>query len=85
MQPNARAKRPAANVLSAIANTHWMITEDYLRTIVEIAARENGSLEAIEARFGQPLDNTRTVTVRDGVATIPIVGPMFRRADFFTT
>jgi ClpP class serine protease len=84
MQPNARAKRPAANVLAAIANTHWMITEEYLRTIVEVAARENLSLEAIEARFGQPLDNTRTVTVRDGVATIPIVGPMFRRADFFT-
>lgn len=76
--------RPATRVLNAISRTAWLITEDALRTILEVAARENPSVEAVAAQLGRPLDNTRTVTVRDGVAVIPVTGPIFHYADFFT-
>lgn len=77
-------RRPATRVLNAISRAAWLITEDALRTILEVAARENPSVEAIAAQLGRPLDNTRIVTVRDGVAVIPVTGPIFHYADFFT-
>lgn len=79
-----RRKPPADNVLAAIMAAHWAITPDALRTIVSIAERSNLSIEALEAQRGEELKNTYAVTVRDGVATIPIAGPMFRYASFFT-
>jgi len=72
------------------ANAPWAITQDALETIMSIAAREHmdkgdlASLEAVAAKLGRPLDNTHAVTVRDGVATIPIEGPLFRHADMFS-
>jgi signal peptide peptidase SppA len=70
--------------LQAVCGTPWAITADALQTILEIAARENLDVAAVEAQLGRPLDNTHQVTTRDGVATIPVEGPIFRRADFFT-
>jgi signal peptide peptidase SppA len=36
--------------------------------------------QALSARDGVPLQNTRKVEMRDGVASIPISGPLFRHA-----
>jgi len=77
-------KKPAARVLERIHAGRWLCTPDCLETILTIASRENFDPAAVAAELGRPLDNTRSVTVRDGVATIPVVGPMFRYADFFT-
>ena len=57
-----------------------------LDLMAEIATREHefsGNLTALEAKLGRPLANTRAVTVRDGVAIIPIAGPLMKRASFF--
>jgi signal peptide peptidase SppA len=62
----------------------WAITEDALGVILAIAERRNESPQAVEAKLGRPLDNTHRVTVRDGVAIVPVVGPISRYADFFT-
>lgn len=62
----------------------WAITEESLGVILSIAERRNESPEAVEAKLGRPLDNTHRVTVRDGVAIVPVVGPISRYADFFT-
>lgn len=63
----------------------WAILPESLEQIMTIANRQHeGDLEAVAARLGRPLDNTRTVTVRDGTAIIPVHGPIFRYADFFT-
>src|SRR5205085_2845387 len=67
----------------------WAITPDALERILTVAARplderRSADLEALAAQIGRPLDNARTVTVRDGVATVPVTGPIFRRADLFT-
>jgi HK97 family phage major capsid protein len=79
------SRRPARHVLDYVLRTPWAIPEDTLRLMIAIASREQDvDLEALEAELGKPLENAHTVTVRDGVATIPVVGPMFRYADLFT-
>lgn len=70
--------------LELVTSTHWAILDDFLQAIVEISARQDVTPEAVQARLGGPLDNTRTVTTRDGVAIIPVTGPIFRRANLFT-
>lgn len=76
-------KRGAPRVLGRIASEPWAITEPALRQLIEIAERET-DLEAVETRIGKPLMNTRAVTIRNGVAIIPITGPIFRYANLFT-
>lgn len=67
-----------------IASTRpWLIQQEMLETILAVAQRY-GDPEALQAREGRQLDNTRTVSMRDGVAVIPIVGPIFRYANLFT-
>lgn len=64
----------------------WAIIPTDLEQMAEIATREHefsGRIEALEAKRGKPLDNTRTATVRDRIAIIPAAGPMFKRASFF--
>jgi signal peptide peptidase SppA len=78
------AKRPARRVLAALHTAHWAMTREMLDVMLSIASRANPSIEAIEAKLGRPLENTYTVSLRDGVATIPIIGPMFRYADLFS-
>lgn len=67
----------------------WAIQEDTLRLILDIAAsvREDRAerLEAVQAQLGKRLENTRTVRDRDGVAVIPINGPIFRYANLFSS
>lgn len=77
-------KRSADNILAAIMAHHWAILPESLELIVQIAERHNIDLETIEKMRGEPLDNTRSVTLRDGIATIPATGPMFRYASFFS-
>lgn len=77
-------RRPAMNVLAAICAEHWSILPERLEQIISIAERTNLSVEALETQRGEPLNNTRSVSVRGGVATIPIVGPTFRYANLFT-
>lgn len=73
----------------------WAIRPEALQSMLAIAARAEispdvvaaamtgGSPAAVAARLGRPLDNTHAVTNRDGVAVIPIDGPIFRRAGLF--
>jgi signal peptide peptidase SppA len=85
----------APRLFDAIIDTPWAITEGALQTILEIVAGEvvdlanvaawkRTSIEAVEAEMGQPMDDARTITVRDGVATILVQGPIVRYADFFS-
>lgn len=69
--------------LELVANRNWLITGDALETVMSVAERE-GDVQALEARLGRPLDNARNVTVRDGVAVVPVTGPIFRYANLFT-
>lgn len=72
------------------ASLPWLILPDSLEELLAIAGRLHDDqsiadrIEALEAKRGKPLDNTRTVEMRDGVAIIPVMGPIFRYANFFT-
>lgn len=73
--------------LDAILATQWAILPETLDTIAAIAEREHeysGNLEALEAKLGRPLGNTMSASLRDGVALIPIEGPLFKRANLMT-
>ena len=71
-------------ILSFLTNgTPWAIEQGALETIISIAQREN-NLEAVLRERGEPLDNTRNVEIRDGIAVIPVTGPLFPRANLFS-
>jgi ClpP class serine protease len=70
-------------IVSFLTNgTPWAIEPAAFETILSIAQREN-DLQAMLAERGQPLDNTHNVEIRDGVAIIPVTGPLFPRANLF--
>lgn len=69
--------------LELAAGRPWLMTSEALDTVMAVADRQ-GDVQALEARLGRSLDNTRNVTVRDGVAVIPVTGPIFRYANLFT-
>lgn len=76
-----------AKALDAILANAWAIQDGWLETIAAIAEREHeyaGNVEALEKKLGRPLANTYEVSVRDGIATIPMSGPLFRHASLFT-
>ncbi len=70
-------------IWNRLAGEPWAITETALQTILEIAARENESPQAVAAKLGRDLQNTYTATEREGVAIIPVTGPLFRYANLF--
>lgn len=71
-------------LMSLAASMTWAISPSWLTQILAIANREGPGPEAVARELGRPLDNTRSVTNRDGVAVIPVTGPIFRRANAFS-
>ncbi|MEO4012263.1 S49 family peptidase [Pseudomonas rossensis] len=61
----------------------WLILPNALADLLAVSERM-GDPVALEARLGRKLDNTRQVSIRDGVAIVPIVGPIFRYANLLT-
>ena len=61
----------------------WLLEPMWLETILQIAAREN-DIHALQTKLGKPLDHTHTVRMIDGVAVVPVTGPIFRYANLFT-
>lgn len=71
-------------ILGKIRSEPWAITDQYMQTILEIADRQNMSPEQVAKELGRPLQNTYDVELRDGVAILPVSGPLFRYANLFT-
>lgn len=40
--------------------------------------------DAVSTRTGEPIDGARAARIRDGVAVVPVVGPIFRRGNLIT-
>lgn len=70
-------------LITAIKSEPWAITAPALRTILDIAERKN-DVEAVEAKLGSPLENTRTVTTRGKTAVIPVIGSIIRYGNMFS-
>ncbi|MEF1335168.1 hypothetical protein REH81_00005, partial [Vibrio rotiferianus] len=72
---------PNIRIMNFIAGQSWAMLPESFTNLVDIAQREfeKGTLsaaieEAVAGREGRPLNNTRTVENRDGVAVIPVNG-----------
>lgn len=64
---------------------NWAIREEALEGILDIAARRvDEPWEALSARLGKPLEYAHEATERDGIATIPVDGPIFQKANMLT-
>lgn len=84
------------NIFEIARARPWLITPEFLRTILEITARENiitpelldkidSRREAVATRKGRRLDEARYTEKREnGVAVLDINGPIVRYADFFS-
>ncbi len=75
-----------ASAFDLVLSQPWAIMPADLETIARIAARENdqAEFEAILEKAGKPMAYTRQVSIRGRSAIVPIQGPIFRRANFFT-
>ncbi|MBU6429356.1 MAG: S49 family peptidase, partial [Cyanobacteria bacterium REEB65] len=67
-----------------VAGQAWALDRASLSTILSIAERTNLDPQAVAAQLGRELDNTHAVTVRDGVAAIPVRGPISRYANLMS-
>lgn len=79
-----QAQRGRGRILEYVCANHWAILPEVLQTILSIAQGENESPEALAERLGRPLQNTRNVLNRDGVAVLPVSGPIFRYGNILT-
>lgn len=72
-------------VLDAALTTVWAMEPTALERLLDIAARQNETTpEALEAYRAQSLARAERAKVRDGVAIIEAIGPMFQRANLMT-
>jgi len=63
----------------------WLCRPDVVETYLQIIDREQtGDFEAVAKKRSRYLDNADAARKRDGVAIIEVLGPIVRRADFFT-
>lgn len=69
--------------LEMAATQPWAILPAMLETILSIAARETDP-EAVAAKLGRPLENTYQAELRDGLAILPVTGPVMRYANLFS-
>ena len=72
-----------SRILHAIEETPWLSTPSALRMVLDIANRDT-DIEAVAAKLGRPLDNTRSVEMRGDIAVIPVTGTIVRYSSFFT-
>lgn len=76
------------NLAEALSGRPLLISDQGLRLVFAVTSRDEffaaDRMKAMQARDGEPLDNTHAVTVRDGVAIVPVTGPLFRFANLFT-
>ncbi len=85
-----------SRIIARITGAPWLIQAEALETMIDIAAREipdeatlaawknDPARHALSTRPGDQLGNAPTARVRDGVAVIPIAGPIFRYANMMT-
>jgi signal peptide peptidase SppA len=75
------------NASSWVLSHRWAILPEMLETIIAVANREASITElrdAVAAKDAEPLPGARRAEIRDGVAIMPVIGPVFPRANMFT-
>lgn len=70
--------------ISGILAQPWAIQPEWLTTIIEIARREGDVAEALAKRSATQLERADRAQQRGATAIIPILGPIFPRANLIT-
>lgn len=74
----------APRFFQSLADQVWAVQSPaVLRELAQIAQR-GGSIEAVERWRSERADDARHVRVRNGVAIVPVMGPIFPRANLMT-
>lgn len=78
-----KSKRNYPHILSKLISEPFLIEESYLLKMIDIV---NGirDIEAVRTKLSQQMAGTEKAVVRDGVALIPVLGPIFPKANLFT-
>lgn len=71
-------------ILTRLQAEPWAMRREEMGILLDIAQRKNESPEAVAQKLGRPLENTYAMEMRDGVAILPVSGPLFRYASWFT-
>lgn len=75
-------------VMEYLLSQPWAILEEWLRLGSAIVARDDvfkeDSLESIQRQYGPIVRGTRDTMLVDGVAILPVSGPLTRYASFFS-
>lgn len=75
--------RQCERIVSAITRQPWAITPEGLDLVLGIAQRRISDPQAVLASPTERREGGR-IHMRDGVAVLSVMGPIFPRADFFT-
>jgi signal peptide peptidase SppA len=71
------------HVMDWIHSHCWAITPEAMELILQVANREFSDMQAVALKRAEYVQNTSFTGVRDGVAVIDVIGPIFTRASFF--
>lgn len=74
----------SGQLFALATQTAWAIQPEALQMILEVISGEHRDLEAVAAKRATRMDGADMARVRDGVAIIPVLGPITRRASLFS-
>lgn len=76
---------PARRALAWMQTQRWYMQPEWVQSMRDIASRAHKpDFEAVLAKQAQRLDRSERATLRDGVAIVSVLGPIFRYANVFT-
>lgn len=78
-----QARPEAHRLVVSLLGKPWAIVPGVLRELHAIALRQTEGPEAIGVKLGRSLEGAREATIRDGVAIVPIIGPIVPRAGLY--
>lgn len=71
-------------ILEYIGNQAWALLPERLEQMLHIVNEHVRDDEALASRLGERQPSAPGLTITDGVASIALTGPIFRRANLFT-
>lgn len=72
-----------STLLNALTKETWLMLPTHLEVLTQVAKREY-DIDALASKIGTKLEKTRTAQIRGSIATIPVIGGIYRYANLFT-
>lgn len=83
MGEKVKLKNQYPRIMAKLFHEPWLIEESYLGKMIEVA-KGFGDIDAVQTKLSEQLLGSEKALVREGVAHIPVRGPIFPRANLFT-